>query len=130
MIYENSLVAFQLADGTNNEFLITEPTTAARNYAMCKTKLDLLERHFIKGGTIKAKQLADLRIEYGPGIVQIIQGKVDKLQNCVDKSELVLTTGNSFVAARSAQKAYFDPRRPNAHWTRLGNDGSFKDSTE
>lgn len=124
LIYENSLWAF---DNAKEPFLIDKPTMAAKNYTMCKTKLDLLERHYIKGGTIMSKQLADLRIEYGPGISSIIENKIDKLEKCVEKNALILTTGSGFIKSQSAEKSYFDARRPNSHWRRLNNNGSFEE---
>lgn len=122
LIYENSLWAYENVSD-DQAFLIDEPILAATNYVICKTKLDLLERHYIKSGAVESKQLADLRIMYGPALESIIQGKIEKLEKCVKKNELLLTTGSSFIKPVSAVKSYWDPRKPK--WKRLGDPVDF-----
>ncbi len=126
LIYENSLWAFNNASGTQ-EFLIGSPSQAANDYVTCKTKLDMLERRYLIGGQVTKKSLADLTVEYGSGLAKLVMNKVDKLEKCIEKNELILTTGTGHITAVSAVKAYFDPRYPhydsyhniNSTWNRL-----------
>jgi len=71
-----------------------------------------LYNHYLGGGHVVRKTLADLTIEYGSGLANIIAKKIVTLENCIEKNELLLTTGYGFVTAQSAVKSYNDSRYP------------------
>jgi len=123
LIYENSEWAFSNA---NPSFLIGSPTQAAKDYVTCKTKLDLLEDLYTKGGSIQSKSLADLKISYGPALTRIVEGKIKKLEDCVKKNELLLTTGSAVMGPVSAVKSQGDSRMPS--WNRLENPDDFSEN--
>jgi len=115
-IYQNSKWAYENA---KVPFGLTSPTVAAMNYTTCKTKLNLLYNQYLGGGQVVRKTLADLTIEYGSGLANIIAKKIVTLENCIEKNEPLLTTGYGFVTAQSAVKSYNDSRYPT--WQRLVN---------
>lgn len=122
VIYENSVWAYEnMTEDT--KWSIDSPSKAAKEYVMCKTKLDFLNRYYLKGGPVQSKQLADLRIEYGPALLPMIQRKADMLEACVKKNELLITTGNKFYKVETAVKSYWDSRKPK--WSRLKKPDDF-----
>ena len=125
LIYQNSLWAYQNSVPT---FLIGLPSQAAIDYVVCKTKLDLLERMYVKGGAVESKQLADLRIQYGPAIVPLITRLMDKFEVCMNKNMSILITGYAFIRPTSAVKSINDPRNPK--WIRLKTNGDFEHKDE
>lgn len=113
IIYENSIWAYENA---TTAFPIGTPTTAAINYVTCKTQLDLIERMYINSGGLKNKGLGDFIVGYNKAPQEVIERKINALEQCVETAE-ALITGSDSNRPVSAVKSYFDPRSPS--WKRL-----------
>ena len=119
LLYLNSMWIYENAAIT---FSINEPSKPAIAYVLCKTKSDLLFGKFLSGGDIKRKTLADLTIEYGVGMGNVINRKFDELEKCLEHSLDALGV-TVHVGPVSAIKAKSDPRMPitETSWQRLKN---------
>ncbi len=87
MIFENSLLAYQLANETygQDQWGIESPSFPAKMYTCCKTQYDLLSAKLLDKacGAGQMKRLGDFTVQDPVDISKAIQGPLDSALSCM-----------------------------------------------